>query len=358
MKVAAVQLEPAHGDLPENLRRCERLADEAGARGAEWIVLPEFLTTGMAFLDRIADAALPPDGAATELMLALARRHGAVVGGSFICRDTDGHNPARDRRRRPGPPRQGPADDARELLLRRWKRRRRDRLCRPHRGCGGVLGAHALPDGVPSARQGRPPRERLGLVERAGVAAAGRDPPLRGEERRQRGEGGPGHGPGCRGVHDPRLPLRPDRVASARASGPLPRSLRRRHDRLRRRGPDPRTEGGKRGGGDRPRRPRARPDPPRTRSRTATGSTAGERSPPRCGATSGRTGGAGIAATRSAGRWPRSSTRAGPPRPPRRCPPLADPGGAGGPARGAGVPGAPLTPGARGFGRTIPPGFA
>jgi predicted amidohydrolase len=92
VKVAAVQLEPALGDVAENLRRCEALADEAGRRGAEWIVLPEFFSTGMAFLDRIADASLPPDGAATQLMLALARRHHAVVGGSFICRDTDGHN--------------------------------------------------------------------------------------------------------------------------------------------------------------------------------------------------------------------------------------------------------------------------
>ena len=92
MKVAAVQLEPALGDVAENLRRCEALADEAGRRGAEWIVLPEFFSTGMAFLDQIADASLPPDGAATQLMLALARRHRAVVGGSFICRDADGHN--------------------------------------------------------------------------------------------------------------------------------------------------------------------------------------------------------------------------------------------------------------------------
>ncbi len=92
MKVAAVQLEPALGDVAENLRRCEALGDEAGRRGAEWIVLPEFFSTGMAFLDQIADASLPPDGAATQLMLALARRHRAVVGGSFICRDPDGHN--------------------------------------------------------------------------------------------------------------------------------------------------------------------------------------------------------------------------------------------------------------------------
>lgn len=92
VRVAAVQLEPAVGDVTENLRRCRALADEAGARGAEWILLPEFFTTGMAFDEALADAALPPDGAGTQLLRELAARHEAVVGGSFICRDEDGHN--------------------------------------------------------------------------------------------------------------------------------------------------------------------------------------------------------------------------------------------------------------------------
>ncbi len=56
------------------------------------IVLPEFVTTGMGFLDELADAALPPEGAGLQLMRELALRHGAVVGGSFICRDEDGEN--------------------------------------------------------------------------------------------------------------------------------------------------------------------------------------------------------------------------------------------------------------------------
>ena len=92
VRVAAVQLEARIADVAENLARCERLADEAGAQGAELIVLPEFFTTGMAFREELADAALPPDGAATDLMAALARRHDATVGGSFICRDADGEN--------------------------------------------------------------------------------------------------------------------------------------------------------------------------------------------------------------------------------------------------------------------------
>lgn len=91
MRVAAVQLQSVIGDIDANLSACERLADRAAAEGAEWIVLPEFFTTGVGFLPELAQRSLPPDGVATELLLSLARRHGAVVGGSFLCRDADGH---------------------------------------------------------------------------------------------------------------------------------------------------------------------------------------------------------------------------------------------------------------------------
>lgn len=92
MKIAAVQLEPELGDVAENLRRCNELGNAAGGTGADWIVLPEFFTTGMGFVDDLADGALPPDGAGMQLLRELAIRHDAVVGGSFICRDEDGHN--------------------------------------------------------------------------------------------------------------------------------------------------------------------------------------------------------------------------------------------------------------------------
>jgi len=91
VRVAAVQLRPVLGDVAANLEACRRLGDEAGAAGAECIVLPEFFTTGMGFAAELADAALPPDGAATHLLVGLARRHRALVGGSFLCRDRDGH---------------------------------------------------------------------------------------------------------------------------------------------------------------------------------------------------------------------------------------------------------------------------
>jgi len=88
---AAIQLEATLGDVPANLAACERLADEAGRAGATIIALPEFFTTGIGFEPSLATAALPPDGAATELLTTLARRHRALVGGSFLCRDPDGH---------------------------------------------------------------------------------------------------------------------------------------------------------------------------------------------------------------------------------------------------------------------------
>jgi predicted amidohydrolase len=90
VRVAAVQLEATIADVAANLAACERLADRAGEAGAECIVLPEFFTTGIGFVPELADAALSPDGEATELLRSLARRHGALVGGSFLCRDPDG----------------------------------------------------------------------------------------------------------------------------------------------------------------------------------------------------------------------------------------------------------------------------
>jgi predicted amidohydrolase len=91
MRVAAIQLQTVIGDVDANLAACEKLADAAAVEGAEWIILPEFFTTGIGFFPELAERSLPPDGAATELLLSLARRHGAVVGGSFLCRDADGH---------------------------------------------------------------------------------------------------------------------------------------------------------------------------------------------------------------------------------------------------------------------------
>src|SRR5688572_15839402 len=91
MRVAAIQLQTVIGDVDANLAACDKLAGMAAKEGAQWIILPEFFTTGMGFLPELAQHSLPPDGIATSLLLSLAKRHHAVVGGSFLCRDDDGH---------------------------------------------------------------------------------------------------------------------------------------------------------------------------------------------------------------------------------------------------------------------------
>ena len=90
MRVAAAQLEVALGDVPTNLAACESIARDAARDGAEAIALPEFFTTGAAFVPELAGAALAPDGAATEMLLRVARDEDVLVGGSFLCRDADG----------------------------------------------------------------------------------------------------------------------------------------------------------------------------------------------------------------------------------------------------------------------------
>jgi predicted amidohydrolase len=91
VRVAAVQLEAVLADVDANLAACERLATQAGERGAEVIALPEFFTTGIGFDERLTSATLPVNGAASELLTSLAARYGALVGGSFLCRCSDGN---------------------------------------------------------------------------------------------------------------------------------------------------------------------------------------------------------------------------------------------------------------------------
>jgi predicted amidohydrolase len=90
VRVAAVQLDVVLGDVERNLAECERLAREAAGRRAQLVALPEFFTTGVAFLPALADAALPPDGPATQMLKRVAGEEKVWIGGSFLCRDSDG----------------------------------------------------------------------------------------------------------------------------------------------------------------------------------------------------------------------------------------------------------------------------
>ena len=73
MRVAGVQMEAGLGQVDLNLERAERLTGQAASAGAEWVVLPEFFTTAMAFDDRMLGTARRIDGEPAELLCRLAK---------------------------------------------------------------------------------------------------------------------------------------------------------------------------------------------------------------------------------------------------------------------------------------------
>ena len=91
VRAAAIQLEARVADVDANLESAERLVDRAAAEGAGCIALPEFFTTGIGFVPELADRALAPDGEASRAApLPCTPAMARCVGGSFLCRDEDG----------------------------------------------------------------------------------------------------------------------------------------------------------------------------------------------------------------------------------------------------------------------------
>jgi len=84
LRVAAIQMESANGDVAGNLARAGRWTEAAARRGAELILLPELFSTGFQ-LDAPAWQHAEPQGGATETWLTdTARRHGLHIGGSYL----------------------------------------------------------------------------------------------------------------------------------------------------------------------------------------------------------------------------------------------------------------------------------
>ncbi len=85
MKVAAVQMQAELANVDANLKAAERLASKAFTEGAEWVILPEFFTSAMAFHPAMHRVPCPPDGEPLQLLKELSCRHKGVLGGSFIA---------------------------------------------------------------------------------------------------------------------------------------------------------------------------------------------------------------------------------------------------------------------------------
>lgn len=90
VKVAAVQPATRIADSSAKVVNCERLALYAVKEGAQWIALPEFFNTGVAWDPKIADAIETEEGAAASFLRDFSARHGIIIGGSFLCRISTG----------------------------------------------------------------------------------------------------------------------------------------------------------------------------------------------------------------------------------------------------------------------------
>ncbi|MBW2537885.1 MAG: carbon-nitrogen hydrolase family protein [Deltaproteobacteria bacterium] len=72
------------GAIEANLARAEPLCEEAAERGAQLVVLPEFLPTGYVYAPEIWDAAEPADGPTVRWLIGQAKRLGVHLGTSFL----------------------------------------------------------------------------------------------------------------------------------------------------------------------------------------------------------------------------------------------------------------------------------
>ena len=87
VRVAAVQMHAALGEVAANLENAEHWVRLALKEGAQWIVLPEFFTTAIALHPmKLVNAYRTLEGLPMQLLKQLAKEGNAYVGGSFLAR--------------------------------------------------------------------------------------------------------------------------------------------------------------------------------------------------------------------------------------------------------------------------------
>lgn len=93
LKVATVQMTTDDRDKARVVDKVLGMIDEAGAQGADLIVLPE-VWTGLGYADAFPFEAMaePIPGPTTDKLSARARRHGAMIVGSMYERAADGRH--------------------------------------------------------------------------------------------------------------------------------------------------------------------------------------------------------------------------------------------------------------------------
>lgn len=87
IRVAAVQMTCESGDKQGNLCRAAALVEQAAARGAKLVLLPELMPGGYTLTEAIWDTAEPFNGMTTKWLHGLGQRLGIFIGTSFVEAD-------------------------------------------------------------------------------------------------------------------------------------------------------------------------------------------------------------------------------------------------------------------------------
>jgi N-carbamoylputrescine amidase len=89
LRVGAIQTTSENGQVEANLARTLPLVEEAAHRGAELILLPEFLPSGYVYSTAMWDAAEPREGPTVRWLKEHALRLGVYLGTSYLEADGD-----------------------------------------------------------------------------------------------------------------------------------------------------------------------------------------------------------------------------------------------------------------------------
>lgn len=84
IRVAAVQMESENGRVEANLERATRFVDQAAEKGADLIILPEFMPTGYVYTTAIWEGAETKQGTTVVWLRENAKRLGVWIGTSFL----------------------------------------------------------------------------------------------------------------------------------------------------------------------------------------------------------------------------------------------------------------------------------
>jgi predicted amidohydrolase len=91
LKVTLGQFEPVVGDKQENLKKIQKIIEQASLKGSELVLFPELCLSGYVIQDINADIAERIDGKSVQYMQSLCKKHGIYTVFSWPELGEDGH---------------------------------------------------------------------------------------------------------------------------------------------------------------------------------------------------------------------------------------------------------------------------